>query len=184
MDRDPFTLSVEHMGVAIGLCALHAVWAARRIPRRGRGAVSATSRAAGRGRARMRDHVVGAHPNDATQTFDLRVRADDGTVLVVSVAAPRLIGWETWRAWLEQARDAVPGALALESEATVRVVSNSCLDLCDHGPNMIVQPEGTVYSHLTRELATAVYHGVMGDGPRRDDLELSEEEFRAARTKQ
>ena len=68
-------------------------------------------------------------------------------------------------------------------KATVRVVSNSCLDLCDHGPNMIVQPEGTVYSHLTRELATAVYHGVMGDGPRRDDLELSEEEFRAARTK-
>jgi (2Fe-2S) ferredoxin len=62
---------------------------------------------------------------------------------------------------------------------TVRVVSVSCLDLCDHGPNMVVHPDGTVYSHLTRELATAVYHGEMGDGPRREELELRDEEFRA-----
>ena len=62
---------------------------------------------------------------------------------------------------------------------TVRVVSVSCLDLCDHGPNMVVHPEGTVYSHLTRELAKAVYDGEIGDGPRRDDLELDESEFRA-----
>jgi (2Fe-2S) ferredoxin len=66
---------------------------------------------------------------------------------------------------------------------TVRVISVSCLDLCDHGPNMVVHPDGTVYSHLTRESAVAAYHGVMGDGPRRDDLELSEEEFRALRAK-
>ena len=66
-------------------------------------------------------------------------------------------------------------------KATVRVVSNSCLDLCDHGPNMIVQPDSTVYSHLTRELATAVYYGEMGDGPRRPDLELTEEELNALR---
>jgi len=51
---------------------------------------------------------------------------------------------------------------------TVRVISVSCLDLCDHGPNMVVHPDSAV----------AAYHGVMGDGPRRDDLELSEEEFR------
>lgn len=61
---------------------------------------------------------------------------------------------------------------------TVRVTSVSCLDLCDHGPNMLVYPEGTVYSHLTRELGTAAYDGEMGDGPRRKDLELSDEEFR------
>ena len=60
---------------------------------------------------------------------------------------------------------------------TVRVCAVSCLDLCDHGPNMIV--DGIVYSHLTRETAEAVYDGVMGDGPRRDDLQLSVEEFRA-----
>ena len=59
----------------------------------------------------------------------------------------------------------------------VRVCTVSCLDLCDHGPNMIV--DGVVYSHLTRELARDVYAGVMGDGPRRDDLQLGEEEFRA-----
>ena len=64
---------------------------------------------------------------------------------------------------------------------TVRVVSVSCLDLCDHGPNMVVHPEGTVYSHLTRDLARAAYHGEMGDGPRRPDLELSEDELNAAR---
>ena len=52
---------------------------------------------------------------------------------------------------------------------TVRVCSVSCLDLCDHGPNMIV--DGTVYSHLTRETSKDVYRGVMGDGPRRDDDE-------------
>jgi recombinational DNA repair ATPase RecF len=39
--------------------------------------------------------------------------------------------------------------------------------------------DGIVYSHLTRETAKEVYAGVMGDGPRRDDLELSVEEFRA-----
>jgi NADH:ubiquinone oxidoreductase subunit E len=66
---------------------------------------------------------------------------------------------------------------SLGRKATVRVCTVSCLDLCDHGPNMIV--EGTVYSHLTRELAQAVYAGVMGDGPPREDLQLSEEQFRA-----
>ncbi len=58
---------------------------------------------------------------------------------------------------------------------TVRVCSVSCLDLCDHGPNMIA--DGDVYSHLTRELARQVYSGVMGDAPRRDDLQLNEAEF-------
>jgi (2Fe-2S) ferredoxin len=59
----------------------------------------------------------------------------------------------------------------------VRVCSVSCLDLCDHGPNMIVEPDGDVYSHLTRELAKEVYSGVMADGPRRDDLQLTVDEF-------
>ena len=59
---------------------------------------------------------------------------------------------------------------------TVRVCKVSCLDLCDYGPNMIVYPEGTVYSHLNRELARAAYDGEMGDGPKRPDLELTEEE--------
>ncbi|HEX7153384.1 MAG TPA: (2Fe-2S) ferredoxin domain-containing protein [Thermoanaerobaculia bacterium] len=61
----------------------------------------------------------------------------------------------------------------------VRVVQVSCLDLCDHGPNMVVQPGGAVYSHLDHLTAAEVYLGEMGDGPRRDDLLLSEEEFRA-----
>jgi (2Fe-2S) ferredoxin len=59
---------------------------------------------------------------------------------------------------------------------TVRVCTVSCLDLCDFGPNMIAYPEGTVYSHLTRETARAAYEGEMGDGPKRPDLELTEEE--------
>jgi len=69
----------------------------------------------------------------------------------------------------------------LGRKPTVRVCAVSCLDLCDHGPNMIVEPEGTVYSHLTRELARAVYDGAMGDAEARPDLELSENELRAAR---
>lgn len=62
---------------------------------------------------------------------------------------------------------------------TVRVVAVSCLDLCDHGPNMIV--DGNVFSHLTRATAKEVYRGVMGDGPPRDDLQLDEEEWRSRR---
>jgi NADH:ubiquinone oxidoreductase subunit E len=59
---------------------------------------------------------------------------------------------------------------------TVRVCRVSCLDLCDYGPNMII--EGTVYSHLDREKARAAYDGEMGDGPLRPDLELKEEELK------
>ena len=62
-------------------------------------------------------------------------------------------------------------------KSSVRVVSVSCLDLCDHGPNMIV--DGIVYSHLTRDAVRAVYAGVMTDGAPRDDMQLDEAEFRA-----
>lgn len=61
---------------------------------------------------------------------------------------------------------------SLGRKPTVRVCQVSCLDLCDYGPNMIVYPEGTVYSHLTRETARAVYDGETGDGPQRPDLQL------------
>jgi (2Fe-2S) ferredoxin len=61
---------------------------------------------------------------------------------------------------------------ALGRKPTVRVCQVSCLDLCDHGPNMVVQPGGTVYGHLNCETARAVYDGEMGDGPPRPDLEL------------
>lgn len=59
----------------------------------------------------------------------------------------------------------------------VRVCRVSCFDLCDHGPNMVV--DGTVYSHLDIEKARAAYAGVMGDGPPRPDLELDRAEFEA-----
>ena len=55
---------------------------------------------------------------------------------------------------------------------TVRVCAVSCLDLCDYGPNLVVYPEGTVYSHLDRESAKRVYRGIMGDGPPAIDMEL------------
>ena len=67
----------------------------------------------------------------------------------------------------------------LKRKPSVRVTSVSCLDLCDHGPNMLVWPDGTVFSHLTRELALAVYAGEMGDGEPRNDLRLTEAEFRS-----
>lgn len=67
----------------------------------------------------------------------------------------------------------------LGRKAAARVCTVSCLDLCDYGPNILVEPEHRVYSHLTRELAKAVYHGEMGDTPRRTDLELREDEVRS-----
>jgi (2Fe-2S) ferredoxin len=60
---------------------------------------------------------------------------------------------------------------------TVRVCATSCLDLCDYGPNVIVWPEGTVFSHLDREKARRVYDAVMGDGGNASDLELRPEEL-------
>jgi len=60
----------------------------------------------------------------------------------------------------------------LGRKATVRICAVSCLDLCEHGPNMVVQPGGTAYAHLDRDKARAVYDGETGDGPMRPDLEL------------
>ncbi|HET7712908.1 MAG TPA: (2Fe-2S) ferredoxin domain-containing protein [Thermoanaerobaculia bacterium] len=76
---------------------------------------------------------------------------------------------------------------SLGRKPSVRVCATSCLDLCEHGPNMVVSPEGTVYSHLDRETARAAYHGEMGDAERRPDLELTQAEFdlvREAKKKQ
>jgi NADH:ubiquinone oxidoreductase subunit E len=64
----------------------------------------------------------------------------------------------------------------LGRKPAVRVCKVSCLDLCDYGPNMII--ESTVYSHLDRAKAKAAYSGEMGDGPLRPDLELKEEELK------
>ena len=66
----------------------------------------------------------------------------------------------------------------LGRKPTVRVCAVSCLDLCDYGPNMVVYPDGTVYSHLNRRKARAAYDGEMEDGPKRPDLELDESEVR------
>jgi hypothetical protein len=68
---------------------------------------------------------------------------------------------------------------AMGRKPTVRIVATSCFDMCDHGPNMVVEPGHTIYSHLTALKAIEAYAGEMGDGPRRTDLELTEEEFNA-----
>ncbi len=57
-------------------------------------------------------------------------------------------------------------------KGTVRVCKVSCLDLCDHGPNMIHYPSGEVYSHLDRESAKRAYEGELGDGPVAEDKKL------------
>lgn len=66
----------------------------------------------------------------------------------------------------------------LGRKRSVRICAVSCLDLCDYGPNIVVEPEGTVYSHLDRERGRAVYDSVMSDGPERPDLELDPSEIR------
>ena len=60
----------------------------------------------------------------------------------------------------------------LGRKPTVRVCAVSCLDLCDYGPNMVVQPSGTAYVHLDHVSARAVYDAETGDGPPRPDLEF------------
>jgi len=46
---------------------------------------------------------------------------------------------------------------------TVRVCAVSCLDFCDYGPNMLVQPSGEIHTQLNRSRARAVYDAEMGD---------------------
>jgi len=46
---------------------------------------------------------------------------------------------------------------------TVRICAVSCLDQCEFGPNMVIQPGGELYSHLNRSSARAVYDAEMGD---------------------
>ena len=70
----------------------------------------------------------------------------------------------------------------LGRKRVARILEVSCLDLCDHGPNMAIHPDGTVYSYLNRETARAVYDDEMGDGPRRPDLELDPRVFEDKRT--
>jgi len=56
---------------------------------------------------------------------------------------------------------------------------------CQEEANPLIQVTSScvrrVYSHLTRELAVAVYHGEMGEAPRRDEQQLKEEELRGSR---
>ncbi len=60
----------------------------------------------------------------------------------------------------------------LGRKQTVRICAVSCLDLCDYGPNLVVHPEGAVYSGLDVKSALRVYRGVMGDGETAADKEL------------
>ena len=48
-------------------------------------------------------------------------------------------------------------------KATVRICAVSCLDLCDDGPNMVIQPGGDLFQHLDRRKARLVYDSAMGD---------------------
>jgi len=51
----------------------------------------------------------------------------------------------------------------LGRKATVRVCAVSCLDLCDYGPNMVVEPGHRVYSGLDRDTAREVYEDEMAN---------------------
>jgi len=36
-------------------------------------------------------------------------------------------------------------------KAKVRANKSGCLDVCEHGPNIVIYPEGVWYSHVTKE---------------------------------
>src|SRR5258708_1152943 len=66
----------------------------------------------------------------------------------------------------------------LGRKPTVRVCQESCLGLCDHGPNMVVEPDGTVYTHLTCETARARYSGETSHTERERHLGHSRQRMR------
>ena len=41
--------------------------------------------------------------------------------------------------------------LRLNLDKEVRLVETGCLGLCEHGPALVVYPEGVMYVHLTTE---------------------------------
>jgi len=53
--------------------------------------------------------------------------------------------------------------MSLGRKGTVRICAVSCLDMCDDGPNLVVEPSGELHSHLNRALARSVYDSEMGD---------------------
>lgn len=52
---------------------------------------------------------------------------------------------------------------SLGRKGTVRICAVSCLDMCDDGPNIVVQPGGDLHSHMDRARARALYDAEMGD---------------------
>lgn len=46
---------------------------------------------------------------------------------------------------------------------SVRVCGVTCLDLCEDAPNMLIWPDGVVYSRIDREEAMRIYRETMGD---------------------
>jgi NADH:ubiquinone oxidoreductase subunit E len=83
----------------------------------------------------------------------------------------------------DKAGEEIRGALKdlnkkLGRKPTVRICAVSCLDLCDYGPNIVVEPGGTTYSHLSLRNALDVYRGEMGDGPQQPQYELDERDLK------
>ncbi|HVG23391.1 MAG TPA: (2Fe-2S) ferredoxin domain-containing protein [Thermoanaerobaculia bacterium] len=69
---------------------------------------------------------------------------------------------------------------AMGRKPTVRICAVSCLDMCEEGPNMVVQPGGELHSHMTRAAARAVYDVEMGDGQTTEGLHGARDRSRSS----
>jgi (2Fe-2S) ferredoxin len=52
---------------------------------------------------------------------------------------------------------------SLGRKSRVRICSVSCIDMCEEGPNMVVEPGHEFYRDLTRAKAKEIYDRVMGE---------------------
>ena len=59
------------------------------------------------------------------------------------------------------------------SKIAARVCSSSCLDMCDHGPTVLVQPENAFYLHMTPERVPALVEAML-DGALSDESPSAE----------
>jgi (2Fe-2S) ferredoxin len=54
------------------------------------------------------------------------------------------------------------------AKGAARVCTASCLDMCDHGPALVVQPENAFYLHMTTERVPALVQAMV-DGSVADE---------------
>jgi (2Fe-2S) ferredoxin len=65
----------------------------------------------------------------------------------------------------------------------VRANKAGCLDICEHGPNVVIYPEGVWYSHVTKEDVVEIIEKHVVGGEVVERLLLKDQRYLTGKTK-